>query len=115
MEVAEEIRAMAGDLLDEAQEKLNDAVVRIFEECSFQDIIGQRIKMLVRTLEVITSRVEGGLSAPANEVAKKRHKELDSKLDAPVVRAKKKLLHCPQDEEADASQDDMDKQFASFD
>ena len=59
--------------------------------------------------------VEGGLSASANEVAKERHKELDSKLDAPVVRAKKKLLHCPQDEEADASQDDMDKQFASFD
>lgn len=115
MEVAEEIETMAGDLPDEAQEKLNDAVVRIFEACSFQDITGQRITKVVRTLKVIESTVEGVLSAFGDEVAKERKKDLDSELGAAEVRAEEKLLHGPQDEEEATSQDDIDKLLASFD
>ena len=65
---------MAVDLLDEAQEKLNGVVVRIFDECSFQDIIGQRITIVLRKLKVIASIAERVFSASGNE--------LDTELDA---------------------------------
>ncbi|MFC3052441.1 protein phosphatase CheZ [Kordiimonas pumila] len=57
MEAAEEI--MAADTSDpEAyQAKTQDAVMRIFEACSFQDITGQRISKVVETLSHIEKRV----------------------------------------------------------
>ncbi len=95
---------MAVDLPDEAQEKLNGVIVRIFDECSFQDIIGQRKTMVLRTLKVIASIAECVFSASGNE--------LDTELDA--LGGRKKLLDGPQEKKA-ASQDDMDELFASFD
>ena len=71
---------MAVDSPDEAQEKLNGIVVRIFDACSFQDIVGQRITMVARTLKVIASRAECVFSASG--------KELDTELDAPGGRKK---------------------------
>lgn len=57
-----------GDILDAAEKisaiadavgssKLTDEVMRIFEACSFQDITGQRITKIVRTLKEIESKV----------------------------------------------------------
>ena len=37
--------------------KLQDAVTRIYEACSFQDITGQRITKVVTTLKVIEEKV----------------------------------------------------------
>jgi len=58
MESAEEI--MSADLSDkEATETIiNDACMRIFEACSFQDITGQRVSKVVKTLTQIESRLD---------------------------------------------------------
>ncbi|WP_262694211.1 protein phosphatase CheZ [Kordiimonas aquimaris] len=57
MEAAEEI--MGADTADHEayQATTQDAVMRIFEACSFQDITGQRISKVVETLAHIEERV----------------------------------------------------------
>ena len=63
MEVAEEIEGAAAELDTEIQGKLNDAVMRIYEACGFQDITGQRITKVLHTLTVIEAKIDGILSA----------------------------------------------------
>jgi len=115
MEVAEDIEKISEGLPPEAQEKLNDAVVRIFEACSFQDITGQRITKVVRTLKVIEAKVDGVLSAFGDDVARERKKNLDAELDTASDRADEQILHGPQSEGEASSQEDIDKLLASFD
>lgn len=54
LDAAEQISAMADAV---GSSKLLDQVTRIFEACSFQDITGQRITKVVRTLKEIESKV----------------------------------------------------------
>jgi chemotaxis protein CheZ len=115
MEVAEDIEKISEGLPPEAQEKLNDAVVRIFEACSFQDITGQRITKVVRTLKFIESKVDGVLSVFGDDVARERKKDLDVELDTASDRADEQILHGPQSEGEASPQDDIDKLLASFD
>lgn len=88
MEAAEEIMALDISDPEAYQQQVNDAVMRIFEACSFQDITGQRISKVVETFTYIESRlskvaklVEGvdGLEPEVNEeesAAQKRKREL---------------------------------------
>ncbi len=53
------IMAATEQIMQEASEsERNDACMRIFEACSFQDITGQRITKVVKTLEYIESRLD---------------------------------------------------------
>ena len=69
MEAAEEI--MSADTSDPAtyQEKVNDACMKIFEACSFQDITGQRVTKVITTLSFIEERLGAILTAwnPSDE------------------------------------------------
>lgn len=57
MEAAEEIMGLDPSDPDTFTATTQDAVMRIFEACSFQDITGQRISKVVQTLEHIEDRV----------------------------------------------------------
>ena len=57
MEAAEEIMGLDPNDKDDYVIKSQDAVMRIFEACSFQDITGQRISKVVQTLAHIEERV----------------------------------------------------------
>ncbi|NVJ69735.1 MAG: protein phosphatase CheZ [Alphaproteobacteria bacterium] len=57
MEAAEEIMGLDPDDKDNYVATSQDAVMRIFEACSFQDITGQRISKVVETLSHIETRV----------------------------------------------------------
>ena len=57
MDAAEEIMAADPAEGDDYQTKVNDACMRIFEACSFQDITGQRISKVVRTMTYIEDRL----------------------------------------------------------
>lgn len=57
MEAAEEIMGADPSDSDAYQALTQDAVMRIFEACSFQDITGQRISKVVETLSHIETRV----------------------------------------------------------
>lgn len=58
MEAAEEIMAADTSEAETYQATVNDAVMRIFEACSFQDITGQRISKVVETLTYIERRAK---------------------------------------------------------
>lgn len=57
MDAAEEIMAADSTDAEAYQAAVNDACMRIFEACSFQDITGQRITKVVRTLTYIEDRL----------------------------------------------------------
>jgi hypothetical protein len=58
MDAAEEIMS-ADPSAEEYGDTVNDACMRIFEACSFQDITGQRITKVVTTLTYIEERLHG--------------------------------------------------------
>lgn len=57
MDACDGIQTAAGELGGEQANRINDEVMKIFEACSFQDITGQRIRKVVRTLTDIEQRV----------------------------------------------------------
>ncbi|EGF93151.1 chemotaxis protein [Asticcacaulis biprosthecium C19] len=80
--------------LDEAdpgmKDKADDLVMRIFEACSFQDLVGQRVSKVVRVLEQIESRIArlseiGGGGDAAAEVDAAEQRRRDLLLNGPAV------------------------------
>lgn len=57
MNACDEISAVAGAVGGEHGDKLNAIVTNIFEACNFQDITGQRITKVVKTLKHIETQV----------------------------------------------------------
>lgn len=108
MEAAEAIESVSGELTGPAHDVLADAVTRIYQACSFQDITGQRISKVVGALKQIEDKVErmlgllgGATVAPAVEQA-----ILASPQDADA-----RLLNGPQLPGHATSQDEIDALF----
>lgn len=57
LDCCETFEKISGELGGEKGEALQAAVTRIYEACSFQDITGQRITKVVRTLKSIEDRI----------------------------------------------------------
>lgn len=122
------ISAVAGQTDPDTAAKLNDQITKIFEACNFQDITGQRITKVVRTLKHIESKVDMIVAAFGSEVrqnhaprlAKLTAEDAAAKPDAVAapanaVEADKKLLHGPQLPGNAMDQDEIDRLLASFD
>lgn len=115
-EILDSCEALEGalSLLEgEAAEAAQSAVTRIYEACSFQDITGQRITKVVRTLKSIEERIERIVTtfserlpvadAPASEVP------------APAQDPATSLLNGPQLPGNGVDQAEIDRLLASFD
>jgi len=63
LDAAEHLGALADKVGGTDGEAITDQVTRIFEACTFQDITGQRITKVVKTLKVIEGRVASLVSA----------------------------------------------------
>ncbi len=145
MTAAEDI--MSGDTSDVAayQTMVNDACMKIFEACSFQDITGQRVTKVIDTLTFIESRIGTILEAwgddvDFDEVSEKTSKTKDDELplngpalagegvnqddvdamfalenDAPASPTDAELLNDPALAGEGVDQDDVDAMFASDD
>ncbi len=110
MEAAENIMEADPNDTKAYQGVVNDAVMEIFEACSFQDITGQRITKIVETLQHIDDRVSrfaGALGASDvgghfdQEEAKREQRKQDL------------LLNGPQSVGEAVSQDDIDALLGS--
>ena len=105
LEVCETLDTLGTAMDGAVAGKLQDATVKIYEACSFQDITGQRITKVVATLKTIERAVArivdtfGIVSAPAE----------------PGERPQDGLLNGPQLPAAAMDQSDIDKLLASFD
>ncbi len=97
------IMASTEQIMHEAGESasVNDACMRIFEACSFQDITGQRITKVVKTLEYIESRLDSLQQAWGPDLG------IDEP-DADDLEGDAVLLNGPQLEGEGVSQDDVD-------
>ncbi|MBI2242223.1 MAG: protein phosphatase CheZ, partial [Magnetospirillum gryphiswaldense] len=115
LEAAEKIESLTSEIAshgDDAYvkrlaEDINESVITMFEACNFQDITGQRITKVVKTLKYIESRVNAMIDiwGPDNiaEIVPKQaddHRDDDSK-----------LLNGPALENQGISQDEIDKLF----
>ncbi len=112
LSACEKIEKLAESSEGELQNTLVDCVTHIYEACGFQDITGQRITKVVRTLKAIESKVTeilktlGAAGADGHHVAKSA---------PPAPTGDKALLNGPQLTGKASSQDDIDALLASFD
>ncbi len=97
-------------LAPEHQSELTDHVTKIFEACNFQDITGQRITKVVKTLRIIEERVSKLMDSFGPEI-----KELNKKKgDSDNRTGDAALLNGPQLPAQAIGQDDIDALFASL-
>ncbi|GLR82549.1 protein phosphatase CheZ [Azospirillum oryzae] len=120
------IGAIAGQTDADSSAKLNDQITKIYEACNFQDITGQRISKVVRTLKHIESKVDMIVAAFGSEV-RQNHAPRLAKLAAEEAEAavhyepmsadeaEQQLLHGPQLPGNAMDQDEIDRLLASFD
>ena len=107
LEACETLDALGETLEDDAARRMQEATVRIYESCSFQDITGQRITKVVSTLKTIETTIArivdrfGRTSTTWHEAA-------------PVPEAES-LLNGPQLPASAMDQSDIDRLLASFD
>lgn len=111
MDAAEEI--MSADPAAEGYgDAVNEACMRIFEACSFQDITGQRITKVVATLTYIEERLHGLQEAWGPDIA-------DAEGEAPLpgkendARPDKDLLNGPALDGEGILQDQVDDLFGA--
>lgn len=106
LEVCETLDALGGAMDGDAAGKLQDATIKIYEACSFQDITGQRITKVVATLKTIESTIARIVQtfgiAPGPAKPAERPQEIG-------------LLNGPQLPAAAMAQSEIDKLLASFD
>ena len=123
MAAAEKIEATAAAIGGEHADQLTEAVTGIYEACTFQDITGQRISKVVRTLRQIEEKVSALLGALGGEhqfagdeaggdkaAAKPGAKPTDAKADPKASAAldDKALLNGPQMPASAMGQDEID-------
>jgi chemotaxis protein CheZ len=115
LDSADAITAAAGALPSDATKAtIMDSVTTIFDACNFQDITGQRITKVIKTLEYVEAKIArlaklfGSDSAEVVELARKDAAEIlaDKRMDAA-------LMGGPQLPGAGVSQNDIDALFGS--
>lgn len=121
MDACEIVEGVMGDVKGDTSGKLMDATTQIYEACTFQDITGQRINKVVKTMRHIEDRIDALIDAFGDQKAGAKKKEkVVKKTAAPKPGAKKvisdeDLLDGPQLGDKVKSQSEIDDIFASFD
>jgi len=67
LDCAEQLEALGGRLDEDPAKEIEATVTRIYEACNFQDITGQRINKVIKTLRHIEDRVNAMLAALGGE------------------------------------------------
>lgn len=111
LDSVEKIEGAVGALSGEAKEQIAGAITNIYEACNFQDITGQRIGKVVRTLKQIEAKVAGLVQAFGVDASLAD----SAAADAPEEPADgdKALLNGPQLPGAGNTQADIDALFGS--
>jgi len=110
LESCEMLDEVATAVSGEAAARLQDAVTKIYEACSFQDITGQRITKVVTTLKAIEAKVAQIIKA----FGVKREPADPRDISPEPVSGPVELLNGPQLPSNAMDQSDIDKLLASF-
>ncbi|MCM2343659.1 MAG: protein phosphatase CheZ [Alphaproteobacteria bacterium] len=107
MESCEAIQSLVSSPGPDLASKVEEQITRVYEACTFQDITGQRITKIVKTLKKIDERVSslvGMIEGKVNAVA-----------GVEGAAGPTSLLNGPALPQNAISQDDIDKLLAEFD
>lgn len=96
------------DMPEPYKTQIADHVTKIYEACSFQDITGQRIRKVVRTLKDIEDKINNMIATLGPAV-------VSAEAGADTRTGDDALLNGPQMSGQGVSQDEIDKLLASFD
>lgn len=115
MDATEIVEGVMASLEGEPADQLMDAITKIYEACSFQDITGQRITKVIKALKDIEDRVDSLVAAFGDEITqyKKDNPKKDKEEDRPIT--DEDLLNGPQNEGDAKTQAEIDALLASFD
>ena len=118
-EAVESIEELASTMAPEQAERITEAVTRVYEACSFQDITGQRIAKVVTALQNVESRVDALLRAFGDEdnaaASGTGIPAEESTAAKPGAPPNEDLLNGPRLPGEGNSQEDIDALLASFD
>ena len=114
MDAAEIIMEKAGAIGGENGDAITNEVMKIFEACSFQDITGQRITNVVKTLKEIEGKVSKIIAIIASRIPGIGDADTSSVEDTKSVNEEDNLLNGPQLPDKAISQDDIDKILSEF-
>ncbi len=112
MDSCEAIEEMASGIGGETAEKLVEAVTKIYEACSFQDITGQRVSKVVKALKEVEEKVERILNAFGDEYKDLVQSEPQQDT-APKELTEEDLLNGPQLDHEANDKDEIDRLFNS--
>lgn len=124
MNACDKISTVAGEVGGAAGDSLNAIVTEIFEACNFQDITGQRITKVVRTLKHIEEQVTRLISAFGGQAAQKTSGDMSGAVSGTTSHTgssavssgdEQGLLNGPQMPGNAINQDEIDKLLAEFD
>ena len=113
LDVVEQIEKMRAELAAEQAAKVTDLVTRIYEACNFQDITGQRITKVVKTLQQIDVKVTAILAAFGDKLPGEHARPVPVAVPEPAADARPDadLLNGPQLPGQGISQADIDALF----
>lgn len=115
MQAAEDIMSNDTKDLDEYKEYVNSELMKVFEACSFQDITGQRISKVVKTLNHVEDRVSKLIKILGITNKDGTPKDAKPILDPDAVKSDKDLLNGPALAGEGIDQDDVDSLFDNTD
>jgi chemotaxis protein CheZ len=116
-EAVEAIEELTAKMNKKVAPQVKDAVTRVYEACSFQDITGQRITKVVTALKHIERKVEALLETFGEEIRRmpKDQRSQQEPAGGKSAPAGDPLMHGPQRDNDATSQDDIDALLASLD
>lgn len=114
LDSVEKIEKASASLEGESKDAIGTAITDIYEACNFQDITGQRINKVVRTLKQIEEKVAGLVKAFGDEIDRAAGiAQSHAVAPAGEADADKALLNGPQLPGNANSQADIDALFGS--
>ena len=108
MESAEQIMEADPSNPEAYAELVNDKIMQIFEACSFQDITGQRISKVVKTIDHIDKRVTQFIEQLGLINPDAANPDTEVEETAEEKRVRELILHGPQMKGEGVSQNDVD-------
>ena len=115
LQAMELLEGLTPQMPAEIAEQVTNAVTQVYESCNFQDITGQRITKVVKTLKHIEDRVEALVAAFGDEIQKYRETHPREEQQPQQKTTDEKLLNGPQLPDDAGKQADIDALLASFD
>jgi chemotaxis protein CheZ len=112
LDAAEKLEELAASSDKKTAETITEAVTSIYEACNFQDITGQRITKVVKTLKHIEQKVDALISAFGEQVndglEEKKKADGETKKKSEERSEDEVPMHGPQLDESAQSQKEID-------